>query len=335
MTKDYTQKLAGPILVVVDHEGSQDKPVLTKASGKVLRLARKLTAGKVHVQSLEPQADLAALAENGADVVYLPESDGYSPRVAAQVAEVSREALSDMGDPSAVLTVGTFTGRSLSAILGVSLRVAAAVEVTDVWVQGDQVVAEKSALGGSWVTKFEATEGFPILSLRLGSGFEGEVEAGDAAVTPLAVAFAGPATSVEVLSSTREAPGSRISLNDAEVVVVGGRGVDGDFTIVEELADMLGGAVGSTRVACDEGWAPRSTQIGQTGVSVSPKLYLGLGVSGAVHHTCGMLASEVIVAIVDDPDAPIVEMADFVVVGNVADVVPQALDALKARAGAA
>ena len=140
------------------------------------------------------------------------------------------------------------------------------------------------------------------------------------------------AQAVAVLASTPEDTDG-VALADASTVVVGGRGVDGDFTMVEELADALGGAVGATRVACDEGWAPRGEQIGQTGLSVSPNLYVGLGVSGAIHHTVGMQSSAHIVAVCDDPDAPIFELADFGVVGDVAEVVPQALDEIrKARA---
>nr|WP_281372998.1 FAD-binding protein [Kineococcus aurantiacus] len=120
---------------------------------------------------------------------------------------------------------------------------------------------------------------------------------------------------------------------EAEVVVVGGRGVEGDFTAVEELADVLGGAVGATRVATDEGWIGHEAQVGQTGVTISPRLYVGAGVSGAVHHKGGMAASGVVVAINNDPDAPIFEFADYGVVGDLGEVLPALTAELRARRG--
>ncbi|CRH93978.1 Electron transfer flavoprotein large subunit [Chlamydia trachomatis] len=130
-----------------------------------------------------------------------------------------------------------------------------------------------------------------------------------------------------VCSSALESTG--VSLTEASTVVVAGRGTNGDVNIVNELADELGAAVGATRVVCDEGWAPRTMQIGQTGLSVSPNLYIGLGVSGAIHHTVGMQSSAHIVAVCDDPDAPIFEIADFGVVGDMFEVIPAALEEIK------
>ena len=117
-------------------------------------------------------------------------------------------------------------------------------------------------------------------------------------------------------------------LGEARTVVVGGRGVDGDFDLVRSLAQPLDAAVGATRVACDEGWIERSAQIGQTGETISPRLYIGLGVSGAVHHTSGIQGAGTVVAICDDSEAPIFEMADFGVVGDVTEVVPQLVEEL-------
>ena len=130
------------------------------------------------------------------------------------------------------------------------------------------------------------------------------------------------------LAALREVPGVvgtvGPDLGSASIVVVGGRGTEGDFSVVEELADVLGGAVGATRVATDEGWIGHDAQIGQTGVTIAPRLYVGVGVSGAVHHRGGMQASGTIVAVNSDPDAPIFEIADFGVIGDLFTVVPQA-----------
>ena len=150
------------------------------------------------------------------------------------------------------------------------------------------------------------------------------------ALTPqaLAVELSPEASAIQVVSSVPDEE-EGVSLTDASTVVCGGRGVDGDFELVRSVAQALGGAVGATRVACDEGWAPRSEQIGQTGLTVTPNLYIGLGVSGAIHHTVGMQSSAHIVAVCDDPDAPIFEIADFGVVGDVTEVVPAALAAIE------
>ncbi len=330
------EQLQNPILVIVDND--PDGTQLSASSQKLVRLARTLTTGKVYAQSIAADADAAGLGEAGADVVFVPGSEGYSPLVAQCVADVAKAALAQAqedGSVGAVLIPGTYMGRAVTGILSASLNVGGGVDVTDVSVADGTILATKSALGGSWVTQFRATDGFPVLAVRSGVG----VDAGspspstqDADVVELSPELSAAALAVEVVSSQREPKGARASLTDADVVVVGGRGVDGDFTMVEDMADALGGAVGATRVACDEGWVARSAQIGQTGVNVSPKIYIGLGVSGAVHHTCGMLGAETIVAVVDDPDAPIVEIADFTVIGDVNDVIPEALAALNADA---
>src|SRR5690606_19075488 len=138
---------------------------------------------------------------------------------------------------------------------------------------------------------------------------------------------------LRVVERTERPRSDRPPLGEAHVVVVGGRGTEGDFSQVEELADVLGGAVGATRVATDEGWIGHEAQIGQTGVTISPRLYIGAGVSGAVHHRGGMQSSGTIVAINSDPDAPIFEIADYGVVGDLRTVLPQLTEHLRQLRG--
>ena len=145
---------------------------------------------------------------------------------------------------------------------------------------------------------------------------------------PLEVPVSAEAAAVRLVSREATSVASGPVLSEARTVVVGGRGVDGDFDLVRSLAQPLDAAVGATRVACDEGWIERSAQIGQTGETVSPRLYIGLGVSGAVHHTSGIQGAGTVVAICDDSEAPIFEMADFGVVGDVTEVVPQLVEEL-------
>ncbi|WP_099331621.1 electron transfer flavoprotein subunit alpha/FixB family protein [Actinomyces minihominis] len=314
-----------PILVLVENDRTESVPTLSAASSKLLHLASTLTEGPVVALSVSPEVDEEGCRAGGAQTVYVPQASGYSPAVPAAVADVARIALTQLGNSGAVLTTSNYLGRAVTAMLSATSAAGGAVDVSSLRVDDGRIVAEKSALGGSWATAFHVTHGFPVLALNSGVGPD-EGPAGEGVVVPIAAELSPGALGVEVVSTRSEPKGTRISLGDADVVVVGGRGVDGDFTLVEQLADALGGAVGATRVACDEGWVERSAQIGQTGVTVAPKLYIGLGVSGAVHHTCGMLGSEVIVAVVDDPDAPILELADFAVVGDLNEVVPQLLE---------
>lgn len=321
--------ISAPILVVVGHEAGET--TLTGSAKKALGLAQSLTTDKVYALSVDREADVEAIGAAGADVIFLPQAEGYSPRVSEQVADATRTAIKNIGENvgevGGVFTVATYTGRAVAAMVGVTEGAGAAVDVTEVGVEDGVLVSEKSALGGTWVTRFQVDRGVPVLALRPGAGVEGDAGVGE--VEELAFELSSPSKAVHVEKSAAEAKGGRVDPTEADVVVVVGRGIDGEMDTAFELADLLEAGVGATRVACDEGWVERSTQIGQTGLSIAPKIYVGLGVSGQVHHTVGMLASEKIVAVVDDPDAPVVEMADFVVVGDVADVVPQATEELK------
>lgn len=318
-----------PVLVLVENDRTSTLPQMSEASGRLLHLARTLTSSSIHALSIDPSPDGAHMAAAGADIIYVPNAPGYAPQVPAAVADAASAVL-DRGDFGAILLTSNYLGRAVTGMLGIASRVGAAVDVTEVEVEGDSLLARKSALGGSWTTAFRVTRGFPVLALRPGSG-PGEGPAGAGEIVDLGFSLSEGAKRVQVRSSQSEMPGSRVALADANVVVVGGRGAEDDFSVVEDLADVLGGAVGATRVVCDEELAPRSAQIGQTGLTIAPDLYVGLGVSGAVHHTCGMMGSETIVAVVDDPDAPILELADFAVIGDVNEVVPQALEVLRAR----
>lgn len=331
--------LEGSILVLVDYEDHGGQKTLTAASDKVLRLAKTLTDGRVYALSLASVPDQEALAQAGADVAlvaHTADKEPFCTQVPAVVTDAALAAIKRIGaDLSAVLCVSTYNGRAITAMLGARLQSGATVEVADLSVgttdDGEAVlVARRSVLGGSWSTSFHVGGGVPIVAIAVGSGTEEPVRAGEAVLESIEFELSHGARAVHVEQSAPIEAGTRVNVSEADVAVVAGRGIDGNVDLVEAFADALGGGIGATRVACDEGWIGRAAQVGQTGLSISPRLYVGLGVSGAVHHTCGMLASEKIVAVVDDPDAPIVELADFTVIGDVADVVPQALEALAA-----
>jgi electron transfer flavoprotein alpha subunit len=319
-------ELDRPLLVVVDHVDG----ALTAPSAEVLTLARSLTAGPVSAVALEAP-DTAALGRHGASTVYVPALDGLSPTVSAVAAEAVLAAVRQ-ADPAAVLLVSSFAGKELSARLAVALDSGAVVDATGVTVDGGALVASKVVLQGTWETTCEVTRGVPVIAVKPTVVEAAAVDGAEPEVVAVPVEFSDAARAVRVLSRT-EHPRGRAPLGEARAVVVGGRGVEGDFSLVTELADELGAAVGATRVATDEGWIEHAAQVGQTGVTISPRLYIGVGVSGAIHHTAGMQAAQTVVAVNSDPEAPIFEMADLGIVGDLNDVLPQAIAELRRLKG--
>lgn len=321
--------MSAPVLVLADHAAGQAR--LTPAAGQLFTLARSLTSGGVDALVLTDAIDMEALGALGADRV-LSAPLGVAARASVAAADAVVAAL-EAGSYGLVLLPSDYRGREIAGAVAATTDAGVVSGASSVSYDGGVLEIAKTALAGSWSMRIVVEGQTPVVGVASGAVDEARAASPTTpAVESLEVVLSPRAQAVAVLASTPEDTGG-VSLADASTVVVGGRGVDGDFTMVKELADALGGAVGATRVACDEGWAPRGEQIGQTGLSVSPNLYVGLGVSGAVHHTVGMQSSAHIVAVCDDPDAPIFELADFGVVGDVAEVVPQALDEIrKARA---
>ena len=317
--------MSAPVLVLADHAAGQAR--LTPAAGQLLTLARSLTSGGVDALVLTDAIDMKALGALGADRV-LSAPLGVAARASVAAADPVVAAL-EAGSYGLVLLPSDYRGREIAGAVAATTDAGVVSGASSVSYDGGVLEIAKTALAGSWSMRIVVEGQTPVVGVASGAVDEARAASPTTpAVESLEVVLSPRAQAVAVLASTPEDTGG-VSLADASTVVVGGRGVDGDFTMVKELADALGGAVGATRVACDEGWAPRGEQIGQTGLSVSPNLYVGLGVSGAVHHTVGMQSSAHIVAVCDDPDAPIFELADFGVVGDVAEVVPQALDEIR------
>ncbi|WP_152188112.1 electron transfer flavoprotein subunit alpha/FixB family protein [Georgenia satyanarayanai] len=320
----------GPVLVVVDHhEGA-----LTPSSTEVLTAARTLAAGAavaaVWLGEHGPgEAARAELGRFGVTTVHVPELAGLAPQLAA-VATEAVAAVVAATSPQAVLLVSTYAGKEIAAGLAVMLGTGAVVDADRVERRGDGVAAGKTVLGASWATVCAVTGPLPVVALRPAAvDAEPAPVAGEAEVVGVPVAFTARARAVAVVERTEYPATGQVPLAEAQTVVVGGRGTGGDFTAVEELAELLGGAVGATRDVTDEGWREHSAQVGQTGVTVAPRLYIGVGVSGAVHHTVGMRAAQTVVAVNTDPEAPIFELADFGVVGAAEDVLPQAIETIR------
>jgi electron transfer flavoprotein alpha subunit len=257
---------------------------------------------------------------------YLPADPAVGKSLVAGKAAFLAEAVRASG-ASVVLLGNAYEAKEIAARAGVRLESGV---ITDVVAVADDLTATKSVFAGSYTSQCRVTTGIPILAVKPNS-----IEAAEAGqqATPETVRVEVPApAAAAVITGRVDKPATgRPDLAEARIIVAGGRGVDGNFTPLEELADLLGGAVGASRAATDAGWIEHSAQIGQTGKTVSPQLYISAGISGAVQQKAGMQTSQVIVAINKDPDSPVFEIADFGVVGDLFTVLPQAAEEIRKR----
>ncbi|GID25635.1 electron transfer flavoprotein subunit alpha/FixB family protein [Paractinoplanes brasiliensis] len=274
------------------------------------------------------EADAVKLGEYGASKVYVAagdDVDGYlvAPK-AAVLADLVREK-----QPAAVLLASTQEGKEIAGRLAVKLDNGLLTDAVELASDG---TATQAVFAGSGIVKSKVTKGLPIVTIRPNS-VTPSPQAATPAVEQLTVAVSDADKLTKVVERVVEQKGSRPELTEAGIVVSGGRGVGNadNFKLVEELADLLGGAVGASRAAVDSGFYPHQFQVGQTGKTVSPQLYVALGISGAIQHRAGMQTSKTIVAVNKDPEAPIFELADFGVVGDLFKVVPQAADEIRKR----
>ncbi len=241
----------------------------------------------------------------------------------------------DVVQPALVLLPGTTLGRDVAALLAAQRRVPHLADVVHLDGTPDEVVARRPVYQGKLLTTVRAPRTHPVVAtVRAGAYRVPESRDQRARIEDLAVPFA-PADQRARVTRMVEKPRGQVDLENAPVVVVGGRGLGGPegFAQLAELAELLGGALGCTRAVSDLGWRPHAEQIGQTGKQVRPRLYLGVGVSGAVQHTVGMQGSETIVVINRDPNAPLVNMADFALIADWKEIVPRLIARLRERRG--
>jgi len=257
------------------------------------------------------------IAVDNADVL----AYGVAAAVDALAAVIAQES------PKVLLIASSAFGKELAGRLAVRTNSGLITDAVDV---ATDATATQLVFGGSTTVHSKVSHGISIITVRPNS-----VDPDLTPTTPEVSTLTSPTSATSQLAkiTSTQAPvkGGRPELTEAQIVVSGGRGTNGDFTTVETFADLLGGAVGASRAATDAGWYPHSMQVGQTGKTVSPQLYVACGISGAIQHRAGMQTSKVIVAINKDPEAPIFEVADFGVVGDLFAVLPQASEGIKAR----
>ncbi|MEV0970288.1 electron transfer flavoprotein subunit alpha/FixB family protein [Microtetraspora glauca] len=313
------------ILVLVEHVDGEVK----KVTLELLTLARTLgEASAVWAGPGYSEAAKAKLAEYGADKVYVADSDEIVNYVVAPKAELLAKLVGDKS-PAAVLVAATTEGKEVAGRLAVKTDSGV---ITDAVGLGEGFVADQSIFGGGVNVRSRVTKGTPIVAVRPNSTAP-VAAAGAGAEEKVEVAPSDAARAAKIVERVKEEKGARPELTEAAIVVSGGRGVGSaeNFAIIEKLADSIGAAVGASRAATDAKWYPHQFQVGQTGKTVSPQLYIAAGISGAIQHRAGMQTSKTIIVINKDPEAPIFEIADFGVVGDLFQVVPQLTEEIEKR----
>ena len=318
------------VLVLAEHTGGDVK----KVTLELLTLARQFGEPAAVWAGAGSADGQARLAEYGAGRMYVAEGSDFTDYAVAPEAELLAQLVADTS-PAAVLLASTGQNKEVAARLAVKTSsglIADAVGLTAG--DGGKIVAEQSIFGGATIVHSAVKTGTPIITVRPNS-LAPELAAAAAELSTVDLTVSDAAKGARVTEKVVQERGERPELAEAAIVVSGGRGVgsaDG-FELIERLADSLGAAVGASRAVTDAGWYPHKFQVGQTGMTVSPQLYMAIGISGAIQHRAGMQTSKTILAVNKDPEAPIFELADFGVVGDLFQVVPQLLEDIQKRSG--
>ena len=314
------------VLILADFSGDH----ATKTTAELATAAARI--GSVSAVVLAPAGKGAALAatvnQGPISNVIVIESNDFASHGVAAVADALAGVVKDKS-PAALLIASHAFGKEVAARVAVLTESGIITDAVDV---AADVTATQLVFGGSTTVHSQVSQGTPIITVRPNS-IDADVSAASPAIENATAAISDIAKKATIASSQPPVKGGRPELTEANIVVSGGRGTDGNFSAVEAFADLLGAAVGASRAATDAGWYPHSHQVGQTGKTVSPQLYVACGISGAIQHRAGMQTSKTIVVVNKDPEAPLFDIADFGVIGDLFNVLPQATAAVAAKKG--
>jgi electron transfer flavoprotein alpha subunit len=321
------------ILVVVDHADGPDGVSVKKPTYEMLTLAARLgEPSAVFIGPKDKGAEVAeAVKRYGAGKVYVVDDTEIKGYLVAPKAEALQQLVEKVS-PGAVLIASSAEGKEVAGRLAIKTGSGLITDAVDVEADGGTPVTTQSVFAGSYTVKAKVTTGTPIITVKPNSATPVEAD-GAGEVEEVAVSVSDAAKTAKIVASQPRKATGRPELTEAAIVVSGGRGTAGKFEPVEDLADALGAAVGASRAAVDSGWKPHSYQVGQTGKTVSPQLYIAAGISGAIQHRAGMQTSKTIVAVNKDREAPIFELVDFGVVGDLHTVLPAVTEEVKQRKG--
>ena len=314
------------VLVLIDHADGEVK----KPTYELLTIARRL--GEPSAVFVGPSGQASEVAEKvkryGAEKVYVVDDAPIKGYLVAPKAEALQQ-LAEKTSPAAVLIPSTFEGKEIAGRLAIKIGSGLITDAVDVAEDG---TTTQSVFAGNYTVTAKVTKGTPVITVKPNSATPEEAD-GAATVEEFSATISDAAKKAQIVASQPRKASGRPELTEAAIVVAGGRGTGGDFGPIEKLADALGAAVGASRAAVDSGWIAHSFQIGQTGKTVSPQLYIAGGISGAIQHRAGMQTSKTIVAVNKDAEAPIFELVDFGVVGDLHTVFPAAAEKINERKG--
>ncbi len=318
------------ILVLIDHvEGAVRKPTY-----ELLTIAKRLgEPSAVFIGPADKSAEVAeAVKKYGAEKVYAVDDAQIKGYLVAPKAEALQQLVAKT-DAGAVLITSSYEGKEIAGRLAIKLESGLITDAVDVQAGDDGApVTTQSVFAGNFTVTAKVTKGTPLITVKPNAATP-EESAGAGTVEEFTAEISDAAKTAQIVAAQPRKATGRPELTEAAIVVSGGRGTGGNFEPVEGLADALGAAVGASRAAVDSGWMPHSFQVGQTGKTVSPQLYVANGISGAIQHRAGMQTSKTIVAVNKDEEAPIFELVDFGVVGDLHAVLPAATEQITKRKG--
>lgn len=312
------------VFILVDHDAGK----LAKTAAELATFAKRAGTPVAVILSGDGESDSlgAQLAKTDVERIIAVENQAFAAHGIPALVDALTQ-LVEGSKPAALLIPSNARGKEVGGRIAVRIGSGVITDAVDV---APDFGATQSVFGGSYTVSSKVTRGVPVITVRP-SSIEANSTSNSPTVEKVSVTISDKAKLVKISGVQGAVKGGRPELTEAKIVISGGRGTNGDFSQVEAMADLLGAAVGASRAATDAGWYPHTHQVGQTGKTVSPQLYVACGISGAIQHRAGMQTSKTIVAINKDPEAPIFDLADFGVVGDLFAVLPQAREAIQAK----